>query len=276
MLGGTERFMLLWKRHLEDSGYNVAMWPIFPLITYDLCIHSNVFNPRVKARKHILWGGSWHLQGREHVDKVILNSQHMQDILGWKEAVVIPAPYDADILKYKDSMRCPRRIVSTANPNRYISHAIEIAKLLVEQNVIFEWIITGGNRLYAESFGECYDFHTAHEHIHYTGAVNRHELLNKLTSASVWVYPNFSDNSETLCVAALEACALGIPTVVPARGPFSYTLPYSVCESSPGAFSERIIRALDGFPEKQDDVSQFDSRVVFPQLLEEVKSLIGE
>ncbi len=276
ILGGTERFFLLWKKHLQEIGYFCFSPPEdngsgF----YDLVIHSNVPTPPVNATKSILWAGSWHAGGYLGCDVTICNSPFFKEQMKWDKALVIPAPFDERILTYRHSLHLPGVIVSNSNPNRYYGHMLNICAMLEEKQVSFEWRFTGGNRLYSDEFSEPTTFGKESKRLKYYGPVPRQEMLGILTSAHVWAYPNFTDNSETLCVAAMEALALGIPTLLPKRKLFLMMYPEADLCSNEREMMEKILYYFEHGQRWDTDMSRYSSRVIFPQLDEVVKTLIG-
>jgi glycosyltransferase involved in cell wall biosynthesis len=219
-VGGTERFFLLLEKYLKAQGHKVNSSN-----KYNIAIHSNWTTQSVNATYQVCWCGSWTTDACDSkYDLVIANSQYMLDKLKIK-GTVIPACYEAKIEEFKlSSNYIDKRIVTTSNPNRYFLDALKVIDLLHKNNTEFSWIITGGNKLYSDKFSEQFQVREDSSII-YKGILNREEMLKELTAAHVFCYPNFSDNSETQCVAMIEASVLGIPVVLPKRRPFIDVLP---------------------------------------------------
>jgi len=222
IFGGAELFFLLLAKHLRGEGYEVEHWPNLPSGEYDMCIHSNEFNHEVKAKKHIIWSGSWTGLGAEHADKAIVLTKYMKSKMGpeWQNAFVIPAPYNSEIEKYKTEGFVPNRIVCTSNPNRHYLNMISLSHDLQRRRVDFHIELCGGNKLYSPDFPESHNFNMPKMNINYNGPLSRYEMFKLLESAQIWAYPGFGNWSETQGVAPVEAMALGIPTVLPKEEPF--------------------------------------------------------
>lgn len=277
MFGGSERFLLkIFKPWLEKSGHTVAHYPQRDVLEdkYDVAIHSNIFDHRVRARRSILWCGSWHGQGVEHADVTIVVSQLVKDELGWKDAIVMPVPFDHKILIYKSNLYQPGLIMCHSNPNRHIVHTEAIAKKLKEKGEKFTWLLSGGNRLYSDDFHEQSSFIRPDGSIQYLGIVPRKVLLQKLTSAHVWAYPVLSVKDETFCVAAAEALALGIPTVLPRKEPFRSVFPEAEFALNEREFAYKIECLFQEQPRWDKDMSRYDDRILMPKYLEVVEALV--
>lgn len=275
-LGGSERFCWMWQRYLDMDGLHSDMTPDPPQGEYDLAIHSNMYNRHVKAKKHILWAGSWHAQGVEHVDKVICVSQYFAEKKGWDNADIVAPPFDHKIMLYK-SAPYPRRIVTHSNPNRHFKHTLKIAAQLVDRGVEFDWVLTGGNKLYSDNFGEAADFNVPTLNITHAGVMERFDLIKLLSSAEIWAYPNLSDESETFGVAPIEAAALEIPVILPDRPPFRngrYLWGAKRCANE-DEFANTIAAYLERpWRWKDAPVNQYRDDVIFPMLNRIVKNML--
>lgn len=222
-LGGTERFHLMLISFLKSLGHEVS-WIREDNRGFDLTIFSNSYDPKVKTKKSILFLGSWHGQPSDIFDEVVFVSNFTKEHYKWEKGKVIYACLEPQIFQYKTNKYRPRRIVTVANPNRYIEHAVEICKYLESKNCEVEWCVTGGNKLYSDQFPEPFSNQPSHSYIKYQGVLDRADLLKLLASAHISVYPNFTNDSETMGVSPLEAVALGVPVVLPAREPFFETM----------------------------------------------------
>jgi hypothetical protein len=277
--GGTENFFLILRRWLIEEGYSVYDPVLNPLNfhnnTPDLTIFSNSYEEYYKGKKNILWSGSWHVSSSAPVDLHICVSKYFQKKAGIKSAIVIPPPYDNDIDKYKDSQHTPRRIVSTSNPNRYMKHAIEVCKFLDDMEVNYEYHFSGGNKLYSDEYPEAISF-CQHPKLFHRGILNRHELLNLLTSAHVWVYPNFSNDSETFCSSVVEAAALGKQIIVPRREPFLSTIPEAFFAEDSFIMS-RLIKSVfeKNLSKKVCDVSHYKEEAVKAEFMRAIKEMLS-
>lgn len=221
-VGGTERFMKMLSDYCARVGHEVFTDPEDGG-EYEVGIYSNSYSDRFEARNKICFAGSWHTDALSApYDEIVWVSQYTKDRMKADRGVVIPACIEPEIIDYKTSGYVQNRIVTTANPNRFIEHANEICKILESFGVELEWFITGGNKLYSESFGGFSQ--PTHRFIKYAGVMSRYDLLNLLATAHIFVYPNFTNDSETLGVSPIEAAMLGIPVVVPKREPFYETM----------------------------------------------------
>lgn len=275
-LGGSERYFTILKRYLDkEADFKVEMFPDKPNKQYDLCIHSNVFDPKINAKKHILFAGSWHAQGYEHADLTICVSEYFRDRMNWIKALVIPAPFDSEILKYKNSQYMPHRIVTTSNPNRHLKHTLSIAKLLYSRNTVYDWCLSGGHKLYSDNWNDSVDLSKINFGIIYRGVLDRLNLLCLLTSAHVYAYANFSDNSETCSVATMEAMALDIPTILPKREPFVSMFPEAIFAETEDEMADKIQMGFQisrrDFEYK--DIGRYSSDVIFPQIIKIIKDM---
>lgn len=285
MLGGAERMCMLWERYLVEAGYTVSRWPmppdnpLDPDGVFDLCIHSNDVDPRVKAKKNILWGGTWHVcNDHGKADRTIILTDFMRERYGWakSECDVIPAPFDHDLLKFKTDTFVPHRIVCNSNASRYFQHLLAIANILTERKVDFEWYFCGGSQLYSPMYREEHDFMNRHPNVHYQGILPRAQMLAMEASGHVHCYPAFSDIWETQGVAFLEAAALGVPVVLANISPLKEVLPEAWLCNNYEETADTIVRLFERTDRWRIDISRYDSDVVFEQLLDIVKELIGE
>ncbi len=280
ILGGAENFFLLLREWLLKEGYDVydkVLNQIDFFAVPDLTIHSNSFNPKIESKKHLLWCGSWHAQGTEHTDKTIVLSEFMKKKLGWRNAIVLPAPFNKEILKYKGGMFASRRIICTSNPNRHYPNTVKLCSILKDRQIDFDMQICGGNKLYGPSFGECFDFGNRRTDInlYYKGSLRRYELYSLLTSGNIWVYLNLNDDSETFCVSMLEAAALGIPVILPEREPFTSVLPEAFFVKSIEEMADKIEDIFENGPNRIDyDVSRYHEDVVMPKYMNIIKELL--
>lgn len=218
-LGGTERFFLLLWNFLVKKGHSVSRALDK---NYDVAIYSNVSSHFVTAKSHICWCGSLHTDAAEKpYDLVIANSKFMLNAIN-TNGVVIPACYEPQVKLYRTLLYNARTIITTSNPNRHILFTEQVSKLLYNNGVEFTWTITGGNKLYSESFNEHFTFDLPN--LQYK-LLNRSDLLYEVAHSHVFCYANFEDNSETQCVAAIEAAAMDIPVILPNRLPFTEVLP---------------------------------------------------
>lgn len=275
-VGGTERFFLfVLKPYLEDAGFRVFHYPMRYKddIEFDVVIHSNLFNSKLKGKKHILWAGSWHASGCEHVDLTICVSEFFKRKMGWSDAIVIYPPFDHNILQYKTRSYMPGTIFCHSNPNRHIAHTIGIASQLVKKDIKFRWDLTGGNKLYSDNYNDR-SFGHAQFNIYHHGTIPRIEVLGKLTNANLFVYPNMSDESETFCVCASEAMALGVPTLLPRREPFISLFPEAEKALTEMEMVYKIECMLDEEPRKDYDVGHYDDRAIMPKFIKAVEGLI--
>jgi glycosyltransferase involved in cell wall biosynthesis len=284
MMGGAERFFLLWEKYLTRAGYIVSRWPDPPLGNYDLCIHSNHFDQRVTAAKHILWGGGWEIgEQRQKIDKAIVLTDYQRDFLrdhlNWRaeDCIVIPAPFDHDLLKYRSNDFIKHRIVSNSNPSRFFDHVLTVANLLDERGVEFEWHFCGGSKLYCPDFPEKFDFINAHPKLTYRGLLPRHDMIGMLTLGHVLAYPSFDEITyETQGVAFLEAAALGLPVVLTKKSPFTEVMPEAwLCETA----EEMADTIVELFKTKEridyPEIERYDSDVVYERLVNVVREMIG-
>ena len=286
MMGGAERFFLLWERYLKQAGYIVSRWPEPPLGNYDLCIHSNHFDQRVTAVKHILWGGGWEIgeQQRHGIDKAIVLTDYQKDFLrdhlGWSvdDCIVIPAPFDHDLLKYRSNDFVKHRIVSNSNPSRFFDHVLTVATLLDERGVDFEWHFCGGSKLYCPDFPEKFDFINAHPKLHYRGLLSRHDMIGMLTLGHVLAYPSFDEITyETQGVAFLEAAALGLPVILTDKAPFNEVMPEAWLCKTAEEMADKISE-LFLTDERVDypQLARYDSNNVYSRLVAVVREMIGD
>jgi hypothetical protein len=277
LLGGTERFFLLLQRYLEINGLEVYRnFNEEKTRLYDICIHSNRFNPDVTAHYHILWGGSWHMTIDAPVDVVMVNSQYMKDRLGLKNALVVPAPFDNELRKFRTDQFFPGTIITTSNPNRHLVHTTNIAQILESRGVEFSWQMTGGNKLYSDQFMEYFQIPTNKKNLQYLGIVSRSLLIDLLRTSQVYVYANLTDDSETECVSCLEAAALGLSIILPKRRPFTDILPDAVFCSTEDEFANAIEIALTEKSRKIYSLSNYEERNVFGKILREIDNLFFE
>lgn len=277
MFGGAERFCIkILKPWLESEGFEVVHFPQVGIFDYDydIAFHSNVYDHRANAKRHILWCGSWHCMGIESVDVAIVISEFMKEKLGWKDAIVLPAPFDHNILKYRSNLYQPGLIMCHSNPNRHLKHTKNIALALKNNGEKSAWLLTGGNRLYCDEFHEQFSFIYPDGRIEYLGAVPRIVLIQKLTSANVWAYPILSADDETFCVAAAEALALGIPTVLTRRRPFLELFPEAEFASNEHEFVRKIECLLHEEGRWDKDMSRYDDRNVMPEYMKIVRGLL--
>jgi hypothetical protein len=277
-LGGTEQFFMRLKSWLEKAGHLVFDPVINPGVDRaDLCIHSNAFDHRYDGiNKHLLWAGSWHASVHDpKADKVIIVSEFMKSQMKCDRAIVIPAPYDHTLDGYKTSDYVKNRIVTTSNPNRHFQHTMKVAELLHERGVEFDLQMVGGNRLYSDKFGECFNFRSS-PYINYRGVLPRHDMIGVLTTANVWIYPNFSDQSETMGVAPVEAMVLGIPTVLPWREPFMSIVPEAKLVGNEEHMADAIISVLSGKRSSRENYNmlRYSEDVVMPKILKEVEEML--
>lgn len=218
-LGGTERYFFLLWNFLIKKGHNISRDVDQE---YDIAIYSNASKQFVNAKKHICWCGSLHTDAAwKPYDLVIANSHYMLSRIN-TDGIVIPACYESQIKLYQTSRYKPRAIITTSNPNRHILYTEKICNQLKNNNIEFTWTITGGNKLYSNAFNE--HFSISSQYLHHR-ILNRLDLLHEVSESHLFCYPNFSDNSETQCVAAVEAAALNIPVILPKRLPFTEVLP---------------------------------------------------
>lgn len=219
-LGGTERKFLLLADHLHAAGHEICYDQDPGTEKYDLAIHANARYPDVLAKKHIVWAGSWHTDAKiAGYDMAVFNTNYMKDRMDMPDARVIHAPYQEFIKEYRVESGIAGRIFCHSNPNRYFNHALAICDALTAMGVQFQWHYSGGNRLYSPMFPECFDS-KAHKSMFYWGALPRIGMLRALSFGHVWAYPNLDDDSETQCVAMIEAAVLGLPVILPDREPF--------------------------------------------------------
>jgi len=230
LIGGSENFFFMVANWLRGVGHEVDIWPPKPTGEYDLCIHSNVMRLECNAKKHVLWAASWHASGYENADLTILASEFMKETKGWDDAVVIPIAVRDEVFHLM-SKRKDRKIVCHSNPSRHFNHTSNIANLLAQMGEKFEWEVCGGNKLYSPRFQEMHNFN-ANPRVLSHGPIPLEDAWHLVQTADVWVYPNLTDNSETQCVAMLEAAAIGVPVFLPRRRPFTDLLPGAVfCET---------------------------------------------
>lgn len=281
-LGGAENFFYKLYGWLEEEGYMVCDPVLNPhwLRTPDLVIHSNSFNPNIAGSAHLLWAGSWHASVNDpRVDKVIVLSEFMKREMKCDRAIVIPAPYDKQLEQYRGFSKLRGRIVTTSNPNRWFEYAEPMVNLLAERGASCVWNYCGGNKLYGDGFGECHNFHTwkvGDVDMVYLGVLDRHDLYGLLSSAWLWVYPNFSDKSETFCVSMIEAAALGIPVILPKREPFISILPGALFVETWQEMVEEMVEILK-FPGRVMsgcDTELYREDVVKAQLLKEIGEML--
>lgn len=278
-LGGTESWFLKIRDWLleEYEVYDPVLNPFEFKINKipDLTIFSNKYNEKYRGRKNIIRGGSWHVSNRAPVDLYICISEYFRKKMDINNAVVIPVPYYKEIENYRGKERIPNRIVSTSNPNRFFPHAIEVCEELDETKIDYEYHFIGGNKLYGEIFDETIYF-SAESRLIYDGILSKMEVFDFLSKASVWIYPNFSDNSETFCVAAVEALALGIPAIVPDREPFLSVVPKGFFASDPQSMAiiTRIVleNKLMG---DLESVKMYSEEAVKPQIMKVIKELLS-
>lgn len=285
-MGGAERFMLMWERYLQKAGYATSRWPEPPMGEYALCLHANRIDPRVKATKHLLWGGGWEIGENigQRIDKAIVLTEYMRDFLrdrlNWsaENCEVIPAPFDHEILKYRSNDFVRRRIVSNSNPSRFFDHVVTVANLLEKRGIDFDWHFCGGSKLYCPEFPERFSFEGIHPKLHYRGLLSRHDMIGMLTSGHVLAYPSFDDITwETQGVAFLEAAALGLPVVLTKKAPFTEVMPEAwFCESA----EEMADTIIALFEQKErvtyPEIMRYDSDIVFERLVNVVRDMIGE
>lgn len=267
-LGGTERFFLIVRKWLAEAGHNVSINPEPGEDIFDVAIHSNVFNPKVRANRHICWAGSTHTDADKYpYDLVIVNSQDFKNTLRLDNAVVLPACIEDRVVSYRTDTFVKNRIFCNSNPNRYLEHAINISHILEQQNIDFEWHFCGGNKLYSDSFGECFST-SLPSSMHYHGVLNRHDMLNLMASSHAYVYPNLSDESETQCVAAIESAALGMPVIVPNRAPFTDTLAgLAIFAEDIDSFVCWVLYLMKTETRINPDVTRYRETTVIPKLL---------
>ena len=280
-LGGAENFF--WKLYgwLVDEGHHIHD----PVLDHhpgkhDLTIHSNAFNLKHEGRKNLLWCGSWTCTPHEpKIDKVIMLSEFMKQKMNCDRAIVISAPYDPQIEQYKGMGRLNGKIVTSSNPNRWFSYADPMMNLMAQKGMNCTWEFCGGNRLYGDGFGECFNFNNQQVgdvQMVYRGVLNRNDLYGLLSSAHVWIYPNFSDASETFCVSMIEAAVLGIPVILPNREPFISVLPGACFVNTWEEMVEETQKVLE-FPGKlmtNCETEQYSEAVVKPQLLKIIEEML--
>lgn len=284
-LGGAERFFLMWQKYLTAAGYVVSRWPDSPMGEYDLCIHANRIDQRVKSKQYLLWGGGWEIaENRGYKGRaIVLTDYHKKlcgDQLNWstEPCDVIPAPFDHEILKYRSDDFVRRRIVSNSNPSRFFDHVLAVAELLDKRGVDYDWQFCGGSRLYCPEFPERFQFEGAHPKVIYRGVLPRHAMIGMLTSGHVLAYPSFDSTTwETQGVAFLEAAALGLPVVLTKKEPFTSVMPEAwFCESA-----EEMADTIVELFERKDrvnypEIGRYDSNFIFERLLNVVREMIGD
>lgn len=268
-VGGTERFFLLLKKFLLSTNNNVTDYDNGEL--FDVAIYSNATNKLVNAKTQICWCGSLHTNDASDpkYDIVIANSQFMLDSLKLtKPGYVISACFEPEILDYMCDLHVKGKIITTSNPNRHIEVTRHICHILNELNYSYKWIITGGNKLYSDSFPETFSI-PVDNHLTYKSVLSRYHMLEELANSHIFCYPNFNDNSETQCVSAIEASALGIPVVLPDRLPFTEVLPDNpyFCNS----ISDMIKTIIDVLSVSRDhlytcDISKYTEPVIMSQI----------
>jgi hypothetical protein len=275
MTGGTESFFMRLREWLITSHHDVYDPVLRPKTgKIDLCIHSNTFDESIKAKRHLLWAGSFHASTSDpRPDKIVIVSEYMKNKMGCDRATVIPAPYGADVDRFKNMPFLRHHISSTSNPNRYFPHALKVMKILKDDlNLNFQWTIVGGNKLYADNYPECHNFNEGG--FAYRGIVPRLEVIGVLTSSQIWAYPNFTDDSETLCCSMLEAAALGISVVVPKREPFISVLPSAFFAEDEEHFAAIIHSLFECGKMDYPEIDGFSERSVMPRLLTEIEELL--
>ena len=270
ILGGTERFFLLLKAFLEGQELSVdTSDTLSPKEIYDVAIYSNVKHRGVNANKQICWAGSFHTDASFYdYDLIIANSQFFLEFIG-KPGIVIPACYDNDILDYKIDFYHKRQIITTSNPTRHYDDTLQVSHLLDNKIIDYTWLLTGGNKLYCPSFPESFN-NTENAHLNYLGIIDRNRLLTNLAASHLYCYPNFCDRSETQCVSAIEAAALGLPVILPNKKPFTEVLPdnpYFVSNH------EECVNTIESLLNKERsecyicDVSRYSEGVIFDKIL---------
>lgn len=275
LFGGTEYRFYHMRKWLMEAGYDVYDPAIRPTNKkVDLVIHSNSFDYSVLGDKNILYAGSWHAGFAEpRIDKIFVVSDFMRRKIEKPDAVVIPPIYENVLKTYKDRSFVKKRIVTTANPNRHFAGSNEVSTLLYDRGVDFEWHLMGGNKVYSPVFPECFDFFSA-PHLIYHGVLSRHNVLNVLTAAHIWAYPN-NEESETFCIAMIEAAALGLPVVLMRKEPFISVLPGAFFADSFEEMADIIeeIIAKD-ITRVEYNISAYSEECVKPLLLEEIRKVL--
>jgi len=276
ILGGTERFFLLLEKMLLEIGYKVDTTIKSKSEIYDIAIHSNVKSKEVKSKKHVCWAGSFHTDAStEEYDLIIANSKHMLQSIN-KPGIVIPAYYDPEILDFLTDDYRERTIITTSNPNRHLVDTLKVCDELNKKEITYTWLLTGGNKLYGEHFREHFKVPDRPE-INYLGVLDRPNQLQLLASSHIYCYPNLSDQSETLCVSAIEATVLGLPVIVPRKEPFLEVLPDNPYFASDiNEFSE-ILQVLLPMNRKKSylcDTEKYKASKIIPLLVQELTNLI--
>lgn len=272
-LGGTERFFLILWNFLVGQGHYVSK---INDRNFDVAVYSNASQEFANAKKHICWCGSFHTDAaKKPYNLIIANSQFMLDTIS-VPGVVIPACYENQIEFYKTAIYNHGKIITTSNPNRHILFTEQICEFLIAKKINFTWMITGGNKLYSDSFNEQFVINLRKLQHH---VLDRAELLREVANSHLYCYPNFEDISETQCVAAIEAAALGIPTILPNRLPFTEILPDNpyFCTTVEDMI-ELIIKLLSY---NRDDiekckVDKYSEKIILPQIHNQILNLVEE
>jgi hypothetical protein len=281
VLGGTQAFFLLLKRWIRSTFDDVEVdHPLTRRIcTYNLAIHENSVDTTVNAVHHILWGGSWqarHWINAEIVSKVILVSEYMKKIIGFKEAIVLPAPIRDDVFFYRAKRPVCfgglNDLACHSNYNRFSSHLLSFVEEMVEWGWSGYFHVFGGNSLYGPRFSN--GPLPQHSRIIVHGVLRRPEVFEIMRNCVAWAYPNFSDESETLCVAAIEAAALGMMTFLPNKQPFREILREQATSGTVGDMVREIRQALYQGVGTPLVPQQYTEQVVMPKYMTEIRPYI--
>ena len=269
-LGGTERSFLLIKKYLESKGHEVTFDPLLvDDMIYDIAIHSNFKNLDVVADKHICRAGSYTTDAQtQDYDVIITLSNFFAKFINRDNVVVIPVCYDSSLSKHKSALYEDKKIMTTSNPNRHLKDTLKVIKILDKEKVDYTWEICGGNKLYSNLFPEVFKA-PANPKVLYSGILSHTVMLKKLALSHLFCYPNFSDESETFCVAMVEAAALGLPVILPKREPFTEVLPdnpYFCKNIKEMASTIKELLTVDRSQLYVCDVSRFTEDVVMAQI----------
>lgn len=111
----------------------------------------------------------------------------------------------------------------------------------------------------------------------YLGILSHNEVLKRLSTAHLFCYLDFTDNSETFCISIVEASALGVPVILPNRQPFLEVLPDNLHFCNNVTEMATAIKILLGYDRERlfvCDTSNYTEDIVLPQIEQALSNLL--